>query len=39
MRVENIRFELEILSSNLNESESFNRIQMRIKFFSRKNFD
>jgi predicted enzyme involved in methoxymalonyl-ACP biosynthesis len=39
MRIESIRFELEILSSNFNEFESFNRIQMKIKFFSKKNFD
>jgi hypothetical protein len=39
MRIENIRFELRILNSNLHESENFNRIQMRIKFFSKKNFD
>jgi hypothetical protein len=38
MRIENIRFELKVLSSNLNEFETFNRIQMRIKFSSRKNF-
>jgi hypothetical protein len=39
MRIESIRFELKILSLNLNEFESFSRIQMRIKFFSKKNFD
>jgi hypothetical protein len=39
MRIENIRFELKILSSKFNESEIFSRIQMKIKFFSKKNFD
>jgi hypothetical protein len=39
MRIENIRFKLKILNSNFNEFENFNRIQMKIKFFSKKIFD
>jgi hypothetical protein len=47
VRVENIRFELKILNSNLNEFEIFNRIRIlnwncwliKMKFFSKKKFN
>jgi hypothetical protein len=47
MQIENIRFELKILSSDFNESEISNRIRIinwdcwliKIKFFSKKNFN